>query len=536
MESLPEMDTEIRSFLESHERALRPLHLEARRAAWELSTTGTEEAARRAARAAAELRKLYADAAALAQIRRWLERDGSLDPLVRRQLVVLEHEYRANQLPPALIDELEERTQEIEHLFYTHRAQIDGVARTDNEIRKLLEQEANTPLRRAAWEASKEIGAKVATPLRELARRRNDAARMLGFPDYYTMELELQEIVPSELQRIAADVELRTAEPFARAKAAVDDALARRMGVPPESLRPWHYADPFFQELPPAGDVDLDALFAGRDVVELARMYYASIGLPVDAVLARSDLYERPGKDQHAFCTDMDREGDVRILCNVKNDARWMGTMLHELGHAVYDVGLPRDLPFLLRTPAHTLTTEAVAMYFGALVRDADWLAATLGLADATRAELAAALPASRARELLVFARWALVMIHFEREFYRAPERPDLNEVWWEMVARLQRLVPPPDIGARHDWATKIHLAVAPVYYHNYLLGELYAAQIRGTLARTGRTAGPSLGEYFREAVFRPGASVTWAELVVHSTGRPLDAADFAAATMAAVR
>src|SRR5690606_7703611 len=210
-----------------------------------------------------------------------------------------------------------------------HRAEIDGAPRTDNEIRKILEQEADTPLRRAAWEASKEIGAKVAAPLRALARRRNDAARMLGFPDYYTMELELQEIVPAELERIAADVELRTAAPFARAKAAVDDALARRMGVAPESLRPWHYADPFFQELPPAGDVDLDALFAGHDVVELARTYYASIGLPVDAVLARSDLYERPGKDQHAFCTDMDREGDVRILCNVKNDARWMGTMLH---------------------------------------------------------------------------------------------------------------------------------------------------------------------------------------------------------------
>src|SRR5690606_28846553 len=201
-----------------------------------------------------------------------------------------------------------------------------------------------------------------------------------------TMDLELQEIAPAELERIGADVERRTAAPFAAAKAVVDGALAERIGLAPAALRPWHYADPFCQELPPAGDVDLDALFAGHDVVELARTYYASIGLPVDAVLARSDLYERPGKDQHAFCTDMDREGDVRILCNVKNDARWMGTMLHELGHAVYDVALPRELPFLLRTAAHTLTTEAVAMYFGALVRDADWLAAMLGLPDATRA------------------------------------------------------------------------------------------------------------------------------------------------------
>jgi len=528
------MHSEIQAFLDEHERALRPLHLEARRASWELSTTGAEEAARRAARAAAEVRKLYADPAAFAQVRRWLEHADGLDPLTRRQLVVLELSYRANQLAPELIDELEERAQEIEHIFYTHRAEVEGRQRTDNEIRLLLEREGDTPLRRAAWEASKSIGAKVGGLLRELARRRNDAARSLGFPDYYTMELELQEIAPSELDRIAKDVEQRTDALFTAAKAAVDAALAERMGVPPDALRPWHYADPFFQELPPAGDVDLDALFAERDVVDIARAYYASIGLPVDDVLARSDLYERPGKDQHAFCIDMDREGDVRILCNVRNDARWMGTMLHELGHAVYDKGLPRELPFILRTPAHTLTTEAVAEYFGALVRDPDWLADTLDLPPSRRSEFAAVLPASRARELLVFARWALVMIHFEREFYRAPDRADLNALWWETVARFQRLTPPPDVDARHDWATKIHLAVAPVYYHNYLLGELYAAQIRGTLVRRGATAGPAVGEYFRDEVFRPGASVTWAELVIRSTGRPLDAEAFARVAAAA--
>src|SRR5690606_5238044 len=102
-------------------------------------------------------------------------------------------------------------------------------------------------------------------------------------------------------------------------------------------------------------------------------------------------------------------------------------------------------------------------------------------------------------------------------------------------VARLQGLTPPSDIETRHDWATKIHLAVAPVYYHNYLLGELYAAQIRGALARRRVAAGPDVGEYFRTEVFRPGASVTWAELVARSTGRPLDAEDFARVAAAGV-
>ena len=40
----------------------------------------------------------------------------------------------------------------------------------------------------------------------------------------------------------------------------------------------------------------------------------------------------------------------------------------------------------------------------------------------------------------------------------------------------MQRSRPPG--RAAPDWASKIHLAVAPVYYQSYLLGELLASQL----------------------------------------------------------
>ena len=33
------------------------------------------------------------------------------------------------------------------------------------------------------------------------------------------------------------------------------------------------------------------------------------------------------------------------------------------------------------------------------------------------------------------------------------------------------------------DWATKIHIALYPCYYHNYLLGELLASQLHYYIA-----------------------------------------------------
>ena len=42
-----------------------------------------------------------------------------------------------------------------------------------------------------------------------------------------------------------------------------------------------------------------------------------------------------------------------------------MDTMLHEFGHAVYDKYVNPSLPYLLRTVAHTNSTEAVALMMG---------------------------------------------------------------------------------------------------------------------------------------------------------------------------
>jgi len=258
--------------------------------------------------------------------------------------------------------------------------------------------------------------------------------------------------------------------------------------------------------------------------VALAAEFFRGIGLPVDEVLARSDLWEREGKDQHAFCEDMDREGDVRVLCNLRPNERWMAVLLHELGHAVYDASLPRGLPYFLRTPAHTLTTEAVAMYFGRLTRDPAWLRDAVGveLAPAQAADVRGQLRAA----MLVSARWILVMAYFERELYGDPDRPDLNALWWDLVERLQ-LVRRPDRRDAPDWAAKIHLSLSPVYYHNYLLGELMASQIsaharRGVPEGRSMAGEPRVGAFLRERIFAPGASLDWNGLLVHATGEPL--------------
>ena len=92
-----------------------------------------------------------------------------------------------------------------------------------------------------------------------------------------------------------------------------------------------------------------------------------------------------------------------------------------------------------------------------------------------------------------------------------------------------------PDRRQGPDWAAKIHFAVAPVYYHNYLLGELIASQLgaavgmdalNGTDPRCYVERG-ELGEFLRHRVFDYGASLPWQTLLDRATGSPLSPEPF---------
>jgi peptidyl-dipeptidase A len=176
-------------------------------------------------------------------------------------------------------------------------------------------------------------------------------------------------------------------------------------------------------------------------------------------------------------------------------------------------------------------------MLFGALAKTPSWIVAYAG-GDASRVnEVSDAILEQRRREQLIFCRWTLVMLHFEKALYENPDQ-DLNKLWWNYVERFQFLRRP--VGRDEpDWASKPHFTIAPVYYHNYQLGELFAAQLRATLAKLAKHEGPTntlsfnsrkdFGKYLREKVFGPGKTVKWPEFVKRATGEPLTARYFAA-------
>lgn len=515
--------TPARSIADRIEEELAPLQTAVSRAWWDLNVEATEENEHRRVALERELSDFLADPDRFAQIEAALP---GAEGLEARRLGLLRDALLPRQVAAEVRQRIIEIEASVEMRFSTHRGEVGGRAVDDNGIKAILRSSDDVAERRAAWEASKTVGASVADDVRALARLRNEAARALGYRDWFALSVATSEMDEQRLFSTLDACDRATAEPFARWKAGVDERLAERFGCPVADLRPWHYADPFFQEVPAEGGVDLDPVFAGRDLVELSRATFDGLGLETRAILERSDLFPRDGKCQHAFCIDVDRAGDVRVLANIVPDAYWMDTMLHELGHGVYDAGFDRSLPWLLRD-CHLVVTEGIAILMGRLASDAGWLEQVAGVGAAEAARLAGPLRAARAAELLVFTRWVLVMTNFERSLYADPEM-DLDARWWELV-RLYQLVAPPDGRRAPDWAAKIHVACAPVYYHTYLYGQMVASQLAGTLLREcgGIVGREAAGRLLRDRVFAPGLSLRWDRLLEQATGEPLDPAHF---------
>jgi len=107
----------------------------------------------------------------------------------------------------------------------------------------------------------------------------------------------------------------------------------------------------------------------------------------------------------------------------------------------------------------------------------------------------------------------------------------DLNKLWWDHVERFQ-LLRRPGGRSQPDWAAKPHFTIAPVYYHNYMLGELLASQLHNHIVHNvfklesdegvSYVGQRKLGDYLRSKVLGPGALYHWNDMIERATGQPL--------------
>lgn len=525
-----DMTEQFKEFLKNYESKVIPLYKESSLAYWNASISGKPEDWAKCEKFQIQLNEIFANKEEFAKLKKIVESNSVNDELLKRQLEVIYNAFLGSQVDTAKLNAMTKMQTEIEKKYGNFRAEFKGKKLSDNDVETFLKTSTNTEELKGVWTAQKKIGSVVAADIIKLVKKRNEVAKELGFNNYHEMSLKLSEQDPAEISKLFDQLDSLTREAFAQQKNEIDEFFTKRYKVKPEELMPWHYQNRFFQEGPKIYKVDFDVYYKGKDLAKLTEDFYAGIGIEVADIMKKSDLFEKPGKNQHAYCIDIDNKGDIRVLCNVQPTEEWMGTMLHEFGHASYDKYIEKSLPFSLQNPAHTFTTEAIAMLFGRLSRNAEWMKAMLNISESDKVKIAEISFKALKMQQLVFSRWAQVMYRFEKSLYENPDQ-DLNKLWWDLVEKYQ-LLKRPEGRNEPDWASKIHIATSPCYYHNYLLGELLASQLNHyickNILKTDDLKNPNyvnnkeIGKFLVEKVFSPGAKFKWNEMIEKATGEKL--------------
>ncbi len=495
---------------------------QANKASWILETTGSQDAADLRSDLDTELKILLSDPVVYRDLLAWNQDPAIKDPLLKRQLNLLLRSFKQNQAPKALLEEISQKEAALAQSYAAFRADFKGKKVSENEIRDILRKEKKVADRKIAWESSKQIGEVLAPQILALVKSRNQLAASLGYSDFFRMQLDLQEVDHSWLLKFLDSFSQESESAYDAIMEEVQNVLSSRYHVPKSELGPWSYSEPFGQE-DPLDSEDLDRLVEGVDIAQASIAFYDKMGMDVRSILARSDMYERAGKCQHAFCIHIDKRGDIRTLNNVKSTVKWLETVLHELGHAVYELYFDVRLPWLLKEPPHMIATEAMALLAGRQAYRKNSLLELVGSSVENKERMDKA-EGSLKRRQLIFSRWVFVMTFFESELYRNPDQ-DLNALWWGLVEKYQKIKAPLNRAGKWDWATKYHIGLAPVYYYSYLLGEMFASMLQEASCggeRHFEFASRKTGQFLKEKVFSLGNGMSWSSLVEHAVGKPL--------------
>jgi oligoendopeptidase F len=368
----------------------------------------------------------------------------------------------------------------------------------------VLQANEPDPDRRAAIEHARfELVAEQLNPLhRELADRRQECARVLGYANYRALCEQTKDL---DLDALAEQTAEFTRVTDAHYPEVLDPELERTLGFGLSELRRSDL--PRFFRAP-----DDDRHFPADRLLESLLETLRPLGISnQDNVIL--DVDSRPNKSPRAFCAPVRVPQEVYLVIAPVGGRDDFAALFHEAGHTEHYAHVDDDLAFEFRYLGDNSITEAFAFLFQHLTEDPLWLAHRLEVGDAD--ELATY---ARAHRLVYLRRYA-AKLAYELELHGQPDSGedhhaeryasllgDALSVSWSPVTYLSDVDPGFYCACYlRAWALETHL-------------REYLRERHGPLWFESRAAGDEL-----VALWHQGQRSTPDELLTELTGGSLD-------------
>ena len=231
-------DALAQTFIQEHERTIRPLEREAALAWWNANVSGRDIDFKAKEDAQNRLDAALSDHARFDRLKAIKASQAGRSQVGAADRRPLSASIWKSRLIPNCLKQITAKANSIEKTFNGYRANIKGRMITDSEVRRVLKESRDPAERKAVWEGSKGVGPLVEPDLKALVGLRNQSARKLGFADYHKLQLHLNEQSQEQVLTLFDELDDLTREPFRKLKSEVDAKLAEQNNVSIDELRP----------------------------------------------------------------------------------------------------------------------------------------------------------------------------------------------------------------------------------------------------------------------------------------------------------
>lgn len=547
------LQAEADAFLEQYTKTYQQLYIQSEEATWQANiriVEGDSTNAKRANEAREAMATFTGSRENIETARSFLKHRDQLTELQVKQLEMVLRKAANN---PATVAPLVKRriaaeTAQVEKL-YGFDFQLNGESVTTNQIDHILKTSDDLELRRAAWEASKEVGVGLKGGLNDLVALRNKTVQALGYDNFFQYMVSEYGMSVEELVALTEQFNEELRPLFRELHTYARYTLAEKYGEPVPELLPAHWLPNRWGQdwnaMIEVEGLDLNKALEGKDaeyVVHAGEDFYVSLGYPElpETFYEKSSLYPLPEgadykKNNHASAWHMDLESDVRSLMSVEPNAEWWETVHHELGHIYYYMAYSNpDVPILLRSGANRAYHEAVGSLLGLASMQQPFLVHVNLIEEGTEYDKMGKM-LKEAMNTVVFIPWSCgVMTHFESDLYGEPLPQDqYNERWWELKRQYQGIVPPEPRGEEYcDAASKTHINNDPAGYYDYALSYVLLHQLHDHIATDILKQDPHATNYYGNkevgefiwSMLEVGATGDWRQMLVNKTGTEFSA------------
>lgn len=369
------------------------------------------------------------------------------------------------------------------------------------DVYEMLRKDSEASRRKAAWASFAELSHNIEADVKELMKLRNHYAAELGYKTYADYSLFQDLIDKAELLSLYDELS-SLSEPILRS---VLEEIREKLGI--RQLQPWdiRYAIDQFVKPP-------DEHFPRELIIPKVKELVNSFGLVPEELPI---LIKQADIPFGGLCFSIKIPTDMRILSNPRDGHRFYSTLFHEYGHALHRSFIGQE-HYALKIEMGCFA-EGMALILEHFASDDDWLRENTPLSEEEILRFINARKVSR----LLGIRNLIAASVFEFQAYENPDQ-DLNRLWGQIQARYM-FVPEDETP---QWAAQSIYTTHPIYFQNYVLAEMIAAQTIAYLKeKYGRLLGNAeVSKFLIENYYGPGASIDWPEKIKRGTGRKISA------------